>query len=118
MSRAAGKIIAARVLMGLYEPSGGKVLFEGKDIHGAKGAVVRALNRRVQMIFQDPQASLNPRMVVSDIIAESVDIHGLAGARRSASTVCTSFWGLRACTGGTLAATRTSSRAASVRGSA
>jgi oligopeptide/dipeptide ABC transporter ATP-binding protein len=76
-----GKSTAGRVLVRLYEPSGGEVLFAGKNIHEATGEEGRALNRKVQMIFQDPQASLNPRMVVGDVIAEGIDIHGLAGSR-------------------------------------
>jgi oligopeptide/dipeptide ABC transporter ATP-binding protein len=76
-----GKTTTARVLVRLYEPTGGEVLFEGRNVHAAEGAEARALNRKVQMIFQDPQASLNPRMVAGDIIAEGLDIHGLAGSR-------------------------------------
>jgi oligopeptide transport system ATP-binding protein len=77
-----GKSTAGRVLVRLYEPTGGEVLFAGKNIHQAKGEEGRALNRKVQMIFQDPQASLNPRMIVGDIIAEGIDIHGLAANKR------------------------------------
>jgi oligopeptide transport system ATP-binding protein len=77
-----GKSTAGRVLVRLYEPSGGEVLFGGKNIHEAKGEEGRVLNRKVQMIFQDPQASLNPRMVVGDIIAEGIDIHGLAASKK------------------------------------
>ena len=77
-----GKSTAGRELERLYEPSGGEVLFGGRNIHEAKGDEGRTLNRRMQMIFQDPQASLNPRMVVGDIIAEGIDIHGLADNKR------------------------------------
>ena len=77
-----GKSTAGRVLVRLYEPTGGEVFFAGKNIHQARGDEGKALNRKVQMIFQDPQASLNPRMVVGDIIAEGIDIHGLAASRR------------------------------------
>jgi oligopeptide/dipeptide ABC transporter ATP-binding protein len=77
-----GKTTTARVLVRLYEPTGGEVLFEGRNVHAARGAEARALDRKVQMIFQDPQASLNPRMVAGDIIAEGLDIHGLAGGKR------------------------------------
>jgi oligopeptide transport system ATP-binding protein len=77
-----GKTTAGRVLVRLYEPSGGEVIFGGKDVHGTEGEEGRALNRKMQMIFQDPQASLNPRMVVGDIIAEGLDIHGLVGSRK------------------------------------
>jgi oligopeptide transport system ATP-binding protein len=73
-----GKSTAGRVLVRLYEPSGGEVLFGGKNIHEAKSGEGKEFNRKMQMIFQDPQASLNPRMVVGDIIAEGIDIHGLA----------------------------------------
>ena len=66
------------MLVRLYEPSGGEVLFGGKNIHEAKGDEGKVLNRKMQMVFQDPQASLNPRMVVGDIVAEGIDIHGLA----------------------------------------
>jgi oligopeptide transport system ATP-binding protein len=77
-----GKTTAGRVLVRLYEPSGGEVIFGGKDVHGTEGEEGRALNRKMQMIFQDPQASLNPRMIVSDIIAEGLDIHDLVGSRK------------------------------------
>ena len=77
-----GKTTAGRVLVRLYEPSGGEVLFAGKNVHEAKGEEGRVLNRKMQMIFQDPQASLNPRMIVGDIIAEGLDIHNLVGSRR------------------------------------
>jgi oligopeptide transport system ATP-binding protein len=77
-----GKTTAGRVLVRLYEPSGGEVIFGGKDVHGTYGEEGRVLNRKMQMIFQDPQASLNPRMIVSDIIAEGLDIHDLVGSRK------------------------------------
>ncbi len=79
-----GKSTAGRVLTRLYEPSGGEVIYGGRNVHKAKGNEARELNRKVQMIFQDPQASLNPRMVVGDIVAEGLEIHGLAkgSARR------------------------------------
>jgi oligopeptide transport system ATP-binding protein len=73
-----GKSTAGRVLVRLYEPSAGEVLFGGENIHTAQGDQGKILNRKMQMIFQDPQASLNPRMIVGDIIAEGIDIHGLA----------------------------------------
>ena len=73
-----GKSTAGRVLVRLYEPSAGEVLFGGENVHMAQGDQGKTLNRKMQMIFQDPQASLNPRMIVGDIIAEGIDIHGLA----------------------------------------
>jgi oligopeptide transport system ATP-binding protein len=77
-----GKTTAGRVLVRLYEPSGGEVLFSGEDVHRTEGAEAKLLNRKMQMIFQDPQASLNPRMIVGDIIAEGLDIHNLVGSRK------------------------------------
>jgi oligopeptide transport system ATP-binding protein len=73
-----GKTTTGRVLVRLYEPSSGQVRFAGQDVFAKNGAKPADFNRKVQMIFQDPRASLNPRMVVSDIIAEGIDIHGLA----------------------------------------
>jgi oligopeptide transport system ATP-binding protein len=75
-----GKTTVGRVLVRLYEPSEGEVLFAGEDVHGTGGDEGKLLNRKMQMIFQDPQASLNPRMVVGDSIAEGIDIHHLAGS--------------------------------------
>jgi oligopeptide transport system ATP-binding protein len=75
-----GKTTVGRVLVRLYEPSEGEVLFAGEEVHGTGGDEGKLLNRKMQMIFQDPQASLNPRMVVGDIIAEGIDIHHLASS--------------------------------------
>ena len=77
-----GKTTVGRVLVRLYEPSGGEILYNGDDITKIEGQDAKRLHRKMQMIFQDPQASLNPRMVVSDIIAEGIDIHGLARNKR------------------------------------
>ena len=77
-----GKTTAGRVLVRLYEPSGGEVLFGGKNVHRTAGEEAKLLNRKMQMIFQDPQASLNPRMIVGDIVAEGLDIHGLVSSRQ------------------------------------
>jgi ABC-type dipeptide/oligopeptide/nickel transport system ATPase subunit len=77
-----GKSTVGRTLVRLYEPSGGEVLFNGKNIHEASSDEARILNRKMQMVFQDPQASLNPRMIVGDTIAEGIDIHNLAESRK------------------------------------
>jgi oligopeptide transport system ATP-binding protein len=77
-----GKTTVGRVLVRLYEPSDGEVLFGGQDVHRTRGDDAKLLNRKMQMIFQDPQASLNPRMVVSDIVAEGIDIHNLAESKK------------------------------------
>ncbi|RKJ98471.1 ABC transporter ATP-binding protein [Alicycliphilus denitrificans] len=73
-----GKSTVARLLVGLYEPTRGGFSFDGQDAHAAfKGKGARAMRRRIQMIFQDPYASLNPRWLVQDIIAEPLREHGL-----------------------------------------
>ena len=72
-----GKSTAGRTLAGLYDPTGGEVLFEGKNVASLSNAERRDFTRSTQMIFQDPYASLNPRMTVGDIVAEGLDIYGL-----------------------------------------
>ncbi|WEG11922.1 ATP-binding cassette domain-containing protein [Pullulanibacillus sp. KACC 23026] len=77
-----GKSTTGRTLIRLYEATGGEVLFNGKPVHGKKTQKeIKEFNRSMQMIFQDPYASLNPRMTVEDIIAEGLDIHGLTSTR-------------------------------------
>lgn len=74
-----GKSTTGRTLIRLYEATAGQVLFNGVDVHGKKSKKeLKEFNRKMQMIFQDPYASLNPRMTVADIIAEGIDIHNLA----------------------------------------
>ena len=77
-----GKSTAGRTILRLYEPSGGSVRFEGTDIYKLSPGKMKAMRRDMQMIFQDPYASLNPRFTVLDIIGEALDIHGLAGSRQ------------------------------------
>jgi oligopeptide transport system ATP-binding protein len=72
-----GKTTMGRTLLRLYDPSAGRVLFEDEDIAGLAGERLRAFRRRAQMIFQDPYASLNPRMKVEEVIAEPLRAHGL-----------------------------------------
>lgn len=76
-----GKSTAGRTVMRLYEPTSGSVSFDGKDIYKMRGAELKSLRRNMQMIFQDPYASLNPRMTVTDIIGEALDIHKLVSSR-------------------------------------
>lgn len=73
-----GKSTAGRAILRLYKASGGKVLFNGVDIFALPSSEMKAMRRKMQIIFQDPYASLNPRMTVQDIIGEALDIHGLA----------------------------------------
>ena len=70
-----GKTTCGRTCLGMYNKTDGTVLYNGKDIHALKGAELFAFKKEAQMIFQDPYASLNPRMTVSDIVAEGLDVH-------------------------------------------
>jgi oligopeptide transport system ATP-binding protein len=80
-----GKSTAGRAILQLYTPTAGHVIFKGEDITTAKKDRMRALRREMQMIFQDPYASLNPRMTVGDIISEPLRVHHLvAGKDRQA----------------------------------
>ncbi len=74
-----GKSTTARLLMRLLEPTSGQILFEGNDISRIKGDPLKQLRRDVQIVFQDPYSSLNPRRRVGTIIAEPLVVHGLAG---------------------------------------
>ena len=71
-----GKTTVGRSLMHLYTPTAGEVLFDGEPVK--PGPSMQSFRRRAQMVFQDPYSSLNPRMTVGDIVAEPIDIHGLA----------------------------------------
>jgi oligopeptide/dipeptide ABC transporter ATP-binding protein len=81
-----GKTTLGRTIMKLLEPTSGSIVFDGLDITGYKRKQMRAVRRDIQIVFQDPYASLNPRMTVRDIVAEPLKIHGLyrrgEGARR------------------------------------
>jgi oligopeptide/dipeptide ABC transporter ATP-binding protein len=72
-----GKSTTARLMMRLMAPTGGSILFDGEDIANRSGESLKALRRQMQMIFQDPYSSLNPRRRVGSIIAEPFAIHGL-----------------------------------------
>ncbi len=76
-----GKSTLALTLMGLETPTAGAVLFEGKDVTGASREEQKALRRRVQMVFQDPYESLNPMMTIGEIVAEPLQVHGLAAGK-------------------------------------
>ncbi len=72
-----GKSTVGRAILRLQAPTGGRILFDGKDISTLDGGAMRDFRRRVQLIFQDPYASLNPRMSVGEVLAEPVRLYGL-----------------------------------------
>lgn len=72
-----GKTTVGRTLIRLYEATAGEVIFDGVNVHKLDKKELRKFTKRAQMIYQDPYASLNPRMTVGDIIAEGLDVHGL-----------------------------------------
>lgn len=73
-----GKSTAGRTIMKLYEPTAGQILFDGVDIAGFKEKEMMPYRKRMQMVFQDPYASLNSRMTIADIIGEAIDTHHIA----------------------------------------
>jgi oligopeptide transport system ATP-binding protein len=70
-----GKSTLARMLMRLEEPTAGKLIFDGVDVYSQKGGAMRRLRRDIQIVFQDPYTSLNPRKTVGDIVGEPFEIH-------------------------------------------
>uniref|UniRef100_UPI003F533C5B ATP-binding cassette domain-containing protein n=1 Tax=Yinghuangia sp. YIM S09857 TaxID=3436929 RepID=UPI003F533C5B len=70
-----GKSTVAKLLMNLEKASSGQVLYKGQDISKVSGKALKAVRRNIQMVFQDPYTSLNPRMTVADIIGEPYAIH-------------------------------------------
>ncbi|HSJ50073.1 MAG TPA: dipeptide ABC transporter ATP-binding protein [Actinomycetota bacterium] len=77
-----GKSTVARVLLRLYEPTGGEAYYRGRNIFELNAKELRQIRREIQIIFQDPYSSLNPRMTVGDIIAEPWEIHERGITRR------------------------------------
>lgn len=77
-----GKTTCGRTVVGMYDKTEGQVLYKGKDVHSLKGKEKRAFTKDVQIIFQDPYASLDPRMTVAEIIGEGIEIHGLAKTKK------------------------------------
>ena len=75
-----GKSTLGRTLVKIYPATAGKILYKGKDIAGFNKAEEKEFRKEVQMIFQDPYASLNPRMTVGEIIKEPMEIHGILGS--------------------------------------
>jgi oligopeptide transport system ATP-binding protein len=72
-----GKSTTGRAIVRLYKPTAGSIMFDGQDISGVDGKALRQLRKRFQMIFQDPYASLNPRMTAGATIGEPLDVHNV-----------------------------------------
>jgi len=75
-----GKTTVGRTMLRLQEPTAGTVLFDDSDVFTLDASRLRALRRRMQIVFQDPYSSLNPRMTVEETLREPLEIHGLSGA--------------------------------------
>ncbi|MCS7158808.1 MAG: ATP-binding cassette domain-containing protein, partial [Blastocatellia bacterium] len=82
-----GKSTTGRAILQLYKPTDGRVLFDGVDLTKLPPNEMRKMRRHMQMIFQDPYASLNPRMTVGSIIAEPMQIHKLVPREQRAQRV-------------------------------
>ncbi len=76
-----GKSTTGRTILQLYEPTAGSVYFKGQDLSKVDGEALRRLRRNMQIIFQDPYASLNPRMTVGSIISEPLEVHRIGTAK-------------------------------------
>src|SRR5207244_9922819 len=82
-----GKSTVGRTILRLYKPTAGRIVFDGRDISKLDENELRPLRRRMQMVFQDPFASLNPRHSVGRIVGEPLRSHGLATRRKSGARV-------------------------------
>ena len=76
-----GKTTTGRCILQLYKPTGGQVLFDGQELTGMSTRQMRVMRRRMQVIFQDPYSSLNPRMTAGNIIGEPLIVHGLVNSK-------------------------------------
>ena len=74
-----GKTTVGRTILRLYDPTEGRIVFDGRDIAGLSEKEMRGLRRRMQMVFQDPYSSLNPRQNVGNIVGEPLKVHGIGG---------------------------------------
>jgi peptide/nickel transport system ATP-binding protein len=82
-----GKSTVGRALLRLYEPTSGRIVFDGQDISHLSESELRPLRRRMQMIFQDPYASLNPRHSVGRMVGEPLRVHGISRGREASRRV-------------------------------
>ncbi|MEM7622624.1 MAG: ATP-binding cassette domain-containing protein [Planctomycetota bacterium] len=76
-----GKTTVGRTLLRLQAATGGRVTFDGTDVFAASGETLRKLRRRMQIVFQDPAGSLNPRMRIASIVGEPLEVHGMASGK-------------------------------------
>lgn len=92
-----GKSTLGRTIIRLYEPTGGSIQFKGKEFLGVKGAELRKMRKDMQMIFQDPNASLDPRMTIGQILTQPFDVHNIytATERRAKAQELLETVGLR-----------------------
>src|SRR3954470_18093004 len=82
-----GKTTAGRTILRLIEPTAGRVVFDGREVFGLSSRELRQLRREMQIIFQDPFASLNPRMTVGAMLAEPLRVHRLVEAQAGANSL-------------------------------
>jgi oligopeptide/dipeptide ABC transporter ATP-binding protein len=82
-----GKSTVGRTILRLYEPTAGRIVFDGRDITHLRERELRPLRRRIQMVFQDPYASLNPRHSIGRIVGEPLRVHGIAGRAEASARV-------------------------------
>jgi oligopeptide/dipeptide ABC transporter ATP-binding protein len=82
-----GKSTVGRTILRLYNPTAGRIVFDGQDISRLRESALQPLRRRMQMIFQDPYASLNPRHSIGRIVGEPLRTHGLANRREASARV-------------------------------
>ena len=89
-----GKSTLARAILRLHEPTAGRVHFEGRDVCALSGREMRALRRKMQIVFQDPLSSLNPMMSVGAIVGDALTIHrvGPGGSERTRWVGCWTWW--------------------------
>ncbi len=113
-----GKSTVAKMLVNLEKPTAGEIRYKGEDITKLSGKALKSVRRNIQMVFQDPYTSLNPRMTVGDIIGEAYDIHPEVAPKGDRRGGCSTCWTSSASTPSTSTATPTSSPAASASASA
>ena len=113
-----GKSTAARAALRLIEPDAGTIRFAGTDVRAASGAALTALRRRMQIVFQDPYSSLNPRRSIGRTLAEPLAVHGIARGKRRTCDARPRCSPRSGCRRPHSTATRTSSPAASASASA